>query len=211
MNDRFNELLPWYVNGTLVDTDRAWVEQHLAEHAEAREELAWFRALQSQLQHDAPVVPPSIGLARTLHLIRGDRPTFAERVSGVFAQLGMRPGLALAGLALVALQGGVIHELLRPEPGASVDDATQIRALDPPAAVAGPLLKLNFAPVAREVDIRLALVSVQGSLAGGPGPQGDYYVRVPAGRESESAEQLRDNAFVLRVTLATALPLLPSR
>jgi anti-sigma factor RsiW len=202
MSDRFNELLPWYVNGTLDDADRTWMEQHLAAHAEAREELAWFRSLQAQMRQDAPAVPQSIGLARTLRLIRGDRPTLAERFSGFFAALGMRPGLALAGLALMAVQGGVIHHLLQ----AGRDDSLEFRALGASGgASTGRLLEIRFAAGAREVDIRLALVSVQGSLAAGPGPQGDYLVRVPAGTEAASAEQLKANAVVRSVRLA-ALP-----
>jgi anti-sigma factor RsiW len=202
MSDRFNELLPWYVNGTLDAADRAWFEQHLAENAEAREELAWYRSLQTQMRQDAPAVPPTIGLARTLHLIRGDRPTLAERVTGFFASLGMRPGLALAGAALMAVQGGVIFNLMQQ----GHEDTVEIRAIGPSRAAAGPLLKLSFAPGAREVDIRMALVLVQGSVAAGPGPQGDYFVRVPAGTEATSVEQLKANKVVRSVTLAAAAP-----
>lgn len=205
MSDRFNELLPWYVNGTLDDADRDWVEQHLAEHPEAREELDWFRSLQTQMRQDVPAVSQTIGLSRTLQLIRGDRPTVAERFTGFFASLGMRPGLALAGVALMAVQGGAIHHLLQ----ARQDDSVEIRALGTPHAAPGPLLKLNFAPGTREVDIRLALVPVQGNVAAGPGPQGDYFVRVPAGTEAASVDSLKANAAVRRVTLAAALPKRP--
>lgn len=202
MNDRFNELLPWYVNGTLDESDRAWVERHLAEHPEARAELDWFRSLQTHIRQDAPAVAQTIGLARTLHLIRGDRPTLAERFTGFFASLGMRPGLALAGVALMAVQGGVIHHLMQ----SGQDEADQIRAIAPAGVASGPLLKLNFAPGTREVDIRLALVAVQGNVTAGPGPQGDYFVRVPAGTEAASVDALKANAAVARVTLAAALP-----
>jgi len=205
MNDRFNELLPWYVNGTLDESDRAWVERHLAEHPEAREELAWFRSLRTHIRQDVPAVPQSIGLARTLHLIRGDRPTLAERVTGFFASLGMRPGLALAGVALMAVQGGVIHHLMQ----SGKDETDQIRAIGPATVATGPLLKLNFAPGTREVDIRLALVAVQGNVTAGPGLQGDYFVRVPAGTEAASVDTLKANAAVTRVTLAAALPARP--
>ena len=205
MSDRFNELLPWYVNGTLDEADRVWVEQHLAEHPQAREELEWFRSLQAQMRQDAPSVGANIGLARTLHLIRGDRPTLAERLTGFFASLGMRPVMALAGVALMAVQGGVIYNLLQP----GQDDAAQVRALSTARVNGGPLLKLRFAPGAREVDIRLALVSVEGNVASGPGPQGDYFVRVPSGREGASAEQLKSNAAVSSVTVAPALPKRP--
>jgi Putative zinc-finger len=205
MSDRFNELLPWYVNGTLDDADRAWVEQHLAEHPEAREELDWFRSLQTQMRQDVPAVPQTIGLARTLHLIRGDRPTLAERVTGFFASLGMRPGLALAGVALMAVQGGVIHQLLQP----GQDDSAEVRALGTPRVETGVLLKLKFAPGTREVDIRMALVAVQGNVAAGPGPQGDYFVRVPASTEKASIDSLKANAAVSSVTLAVAPPKRP--
>lgn len=205
MSDRFNELLPWYINGTLDEADRAWMERHLAEHAEARDELEWFRSLQAQMRKDVPAVAPSIGLARTMHLIRGDRPTLAERVTGFFASLGMRPGLALAGVALMAVQAGVIHQLMQAER----DDTVEIRTIGTPRAGAAPLLKLNFAPGTKEVDIRLLLVSVQGNLASGPGPQGDYFVRVPAGTEVASVDELKSNRFVRSVTLAVALPQRP--
>ncbi len=209
MNEKFNELLPWYVNGTLGEADRQWVEQHLAAHPEAREELAWHQALQAHVQRDVPAVPASVGLARTLHLIRGDRPTVGEWITGFFASLGMRPGLALAGVALMAVQGGLIHHLLQPGDADRADDTMQIRAVGLGPTAAGPLLKLSFAPGAREVDIRLALVAVQGDVAAGPGPQGDYFVRVPAGTEAASVDQLKANRAVSSVSLAAALPKRP--
>ena len=47
-----------------------------------------------------------------MRLIQGDRPTLAERIGAFFGNFGMRPAMALAGLALVAVQGGVILNLL---------------------------------------------------------------------------------------------------
>jgi len=202
MSNRFNELLPWYVNGTLGDADRAWVEQHLAEHPEAREELAWYRSLQARVREDVPAVPPTIGLARTLHLIRGDRPTISERVSAWFGALGMRPGLALAGLAVMALQGGVIYQMVQAVP----EDRAEIRSPTRPPTVSGPVFRMSFAPQSTEADIRLLLVSVQGELVAGPGPAGEYFVRVPAGQEPISAERLKDSPFVQSVALLSGLP-----
>jgi anti-sigma factor RsiW len=205
MSDRFDELLPWYVNGTLADADRAWFEQYLAEHPQAREELAWFLSLQTRLRQDAPAVRPTIGLSRTLHLIRGDRPTPGERFTGFLAALGMRPSLALAGLALMALQGGVIHHLQQ----GSADETAQVRALSPAQAAVGPLLEVSFVAGAREVDVRLALVGAQGNVVAGPDSQGHYLVRVPAGRQAYSVERLEGNASVSSVTPAAGLPVRP--
>ena len=68
------------------------------------------------------------------------------------------------------------------------------------------MLKLNFAPDAKEAQIRHLLVSVQGRLAGGPGQLGDYFVVVPRGKEAAIAEQLKTNPIVSAVSLAPGLP-----
>jgi anti-sigma factor RsiW len=208
-DDRFDELLPWYVNGTLDDEERAWVDRYLVEHPDARAELAWYQSLQKRMRDNAPAVPATIGLAKVMTLIQGDRPTWAERVGGFFAAIfdgvGMRPTAALAALAVVAVQGGVIFNLLG-DARLAEEEAAEVRATRATPVTEGPLLKLNFAPDAKEADIRFLLISVQGTLVGGPGQLGDYYVRVPAGREAASAEKLKSNLLLQSVVLAPGLP-----
>lgn len=200
--ERFEELLPWYANGTLNAEDRAWVESYLKEHPEAGAELAWYRSLSARMHDSAPAVPATIGLARAMTLIRGDRPTFAERLSAFFGSFGMRPAAAFAGLAIFAVQGAIILNLLSP----ADDGVDGMRAARPTAVAEGPMLKINFAPDAKEADIRMLLVSVRGRLAGGPGQLGDYFVTVPAGKEAAIAEQIKSNPIVQAVTLAPGLP-----
>jgi hypothetical protein len=201
-NDRFAELLPWYVNGSIDAADRAAVDSYLAEHPEARSELAWYQSLQTRIKETIPAVPVTIGLSRAMNLIRGDRPTFAERVSAFFGGFGMRPGMALGLLAIIVIQGGVIANMMNQVR----EDAVEMRALRGQTVEEGPLVKVNFAPDARESDIRLLLVSVQGTLAGGPGQLGDYYIRVPAGKESQAAAKLKAQAIVQAVELAPGIP-----
>ena len=50
MNDRFRELLPWHVNGTLGRDEREWVEQYLVTHPELRAELSWYESLQNRMR-----------------------------------------------------------------------------------------------------------------------------------------------------------------
>lgn len=204
MNEnRFSELLPWYVNGTIGAEDRAWLESHVAANPEAKAELDFYRSLQSRMQESAPAVPATIGLAKVLHLIQGDRPTLAERARAFFfGEGGLRPALALAGLAVVAVQAGFIFSLSRE----AEDDAAAIRALRAQPVAEGPLLKLNLAPDAKEADLRFLLLSVQGSLAGGPGQLGDYYVRVPAGKEAAALDKLKASPIVQAAALAPGLP-----
>jgi len=201
-NERFAELLPWYVNGSIEAADRAWVDSYLAEHPDARAELAWYQSLQKRIHESVPAVPATIGLARAMNLIRGDRPTFAERFSAFFGNLGMRPGMALSALAIIVVQGGVIANMMNQVR----EDEVEMRALRAKDVQEGPLVKVNFAPDARESDIRLLLVSVQGTLTGGPGQLGDYYVRVPAGKEAQAAEKLKGKPIVQAVELAPGIP-----
>jgi hypothetical protein len=203
MKERFDELLPWYVNGSIGAEDRAFVEQYMTEHPEARDELSWYRSLATKMQEAAPAVPETIGLAKAMTLIRGDQPSLVERVSGFFGSvLGMRPAIALAGLAIFAVQGGVILNMM----STARDDATELRSLRASVSHDRPMLKLNFAPDAKEAEIRLLLMSVQGRLAGGPGQLGDYYVTVPEGKEQAAADQLKGNPIVQAVSLAPGLP-----
>jgi hypothetical protein len=202
MNERFEELLPWYVNGSLGAEDRAFVEGYLEQHPEVRGELDWYRSLQRRVQENAPAVPATIGLAKAMRLIQGDRPTFSERVGAFFGNLGMRPAYALAGLAIMAVQGGVILQLL----GETHDNADEIRALNAKRVEEGPMLKISFAPDAKEADIRLLMVQVRGELAGGPGQLGDYYLRVPAGSEAQALKQVQAAPIVQAAALAPGVP-----
>jgi Putative zinc-finger len=199
---RFEELLPWYVNGTLGDADRAFVERHLAEHPESKSELDWYRSLSARMQDNTPAVPATIGLGKVMTLIRGDQPTLSERIGAFFGSLGLRPAVALAGVAVFAVQGAVIFGLMRD----AREDAAEMRAIKATAVAEGPMLKINFAPDAKEADIRFLLMSVQGTLAGGPGQLGDYFVRVPAGKEAAIAAQLKSAPIVQAVSLAPGVP-----
>lgn len=202
MNERFEELLPWYVNGSLGDEERAFVDTYLKEHPEARSELEWYRSLQNRVQENTPAVPATIGLARAMRLIQGDRPTMAERICAFFSNFGLRPSYAMAAVAVVAVQGGVILNLL----GDARDNADEIRALHAVRVEEGPMLKVSFAPDAKESDIRMLVIQVHGELAGGPGQLGDYYLRVPAGSEAAALARVQAATIVQAAALAPGVP-----
>jgi hypothetical protein len=215
---RFDELLPFYVNGTLDAADRAWVDAYVREHPTAASELAWARSLRQRLQEDVPAVSSEVGLDRAMRRIRGERPV-AQRerrqepsslvdklragLAALLPQPMLRPAL-VGALALVAVQGAVILHMAASR---DADDSTQIRAI-PPGAVAdaGPYLKINFKGEARESEIRLLLVEVNGSLAAGPGQLGDYYVRVSAAKIDALRDKVRGSAIVDAVSVVDGLP-----
>jgi hypothetical protein len=213
MKARFDELLPFYVNGTLSEADRAWVDTYLREHPSANAELHWYESLRTKLQEDVPPVSSEVGLERAIRRIRTEGPapvlprraappSIFERVrewfESITPQAMLRPALAGA-VAVVALQAVVIVKM-------ADDDASELRAVRGSAVEHGPYVKLNFKPDAREADIRLLLVEVQGSLAAGPGQLGDYYVRVPEARVAAITDQLKRSGIVDAVAVVDSLP-----
>lgn len=216
---RFDELLPFYANGTLAEDECRFVETWLHEHPKSRAELDWYRSLQAKLLEDVPAVSSEVGLERAMARIHAERspqaarraapqqPALGERVRGWLAALLPQPLLkpALAGaLAVVVAQAVVIANL-----SGERDDSTEMRAVKPTIVDKGPFLKVNFKTDAREADIRLLLVQAGGSLAGGPTQLGDWYVRVPESRLAAVAEQMKSSPIVEAVAPVDALPVRP--
>jgi hypothetical protein len=214
MKPRFDELLPFYVNGSLAQEDREWVEAYLREHPKAEAELRWYQSLQTKLREDAPPVPADIGLERTMARIRAERPqserrtakppTLFETLRGWLASITPQPVLrpAFAGaLAVVAVQAIVIANLV-----VEKDESTELRAMRGSAIEQGPYLKVNFKADAREADIRLLLVEIHGSLAAGPGQLGDYYVRVPAAQLAAVEAKVKSSPIVEGLSVVDGLP-----
>ncbi len=213
MKSRFDELLPFYVNGTLGDADRALVENYLRQHPQAEDELRWLRSVQTTVQAEAVPASSEVGLDRVMERIRAERraaahqplPTSAvQRVRDWMSRLVPSPLLkpALAGaLAVIALQAVVISSLVGER-----DETSLIRAAPGSVVEQGPYVKLNFKPDAREADIRMLLVDVQATLAAGPGQLGDYYLRVPEARIAEVRARLGLSPIVEGVAEVDALP-----
>lgn len=221
MNTKLDELLPFYVNGTLHESERAWVDDALREHPKGRAQLDWYRSLQERLREDVPPVSSEIGMERALRRIRteGPMPQPARRAAEARSLLGrlgdwlgslvpqpmLRPAFAGA-LGVIALQAVLIAGLLAQR---DEDDTSELRAIQGSVAEQGPYLKLNFKADAREADIRLLLVEVQGSLAAGPGQLGDYYVRVPESRVQAVMDKVKASPIVDGVAVVDALPANP--
>jgi hypothetical protein len=204
MKQRFDELLPFYVNGTLPETDRNWVEAYLREHPKSAAELKWYESLQSRLREDVPAVSSEVGMERAMKRIRGERvqktaarpapsaSTWGERAREWLAALLPQPVLrpVLAGALVVVVAQAVVIANLATES----DDSSEIRATTLPLT-------------AREADIRFLLVEVNGSLAGGPGQLGDWYVRIPQAQLDAVTAKLKASGIVEAVAPVDALPI----
>ena len=214
MYNRFAELAPWHVNGTLSETDRRWVDAYVRDHPRAAAELEWYRSLQAKVKADVPEVSPDIGLDKLLARIDVEKRRAAERrtqraidrvldpIRSFVESLFLRPAYAYAAAALVVIQAGVIGGLVV-EQRQTEQEFSDYRSIAT-APASGPTLRVTFRSDARESDMRMALVDVGGTLVGGPGQLGGYVVRVPAERIASAAQALQANPAVEAVEIVEA-------
>jgi hypothetical protein len=211
MNDRLNELLPWYANGTISATDRSWVDAQLAAHPEVAAQLRWYQSLQGRIRENTPAVAPDIGFDRAMSMIRAEdriraarrdmQPSLGSRITDWLARFGLTPALAAAA-AIVVVQGSMMLGMM-----STMDEQwSEIRSLKGTAAPAAtPLLRVSFKPDTREEEIRLLLAGIGGSLVGGPGRLGDYYIR-PEGQAANALEKIKANAIIDSIAIVQQLP-----
>jgi hypothetical protein len=70
----FESLLPWYLNGTLTDRERALVAAYLEAHPEEDARVQWNALLRAGIKKQADDVPEDLGLDRVLAAVRPDIP-----------------------------------------------------------------------------------------------------------------------------------------
>ena len=157
-----NELLPWYVNGTLTGQEQREVMNHLETCERCRQEIAWLQKIRAQIKADKSAAPGEFGLNRLMRDIRREQAIPARKRSW------WQPALAAAAVIIV-VQGAVLMNLLsQPE---------SIVPLGGPVAE-GVVLQVRFHPEASEARIRALLQQVRGNIVGGPGALGVYRLRL---------------------------------
>ncbi|MFC5743534.1 zf-HC2 domain-containing protein [Dyella tabacisoli] len=181
-------LLPWLVNGTLQDNERALVEQHLAECAQCRREAEWQRTLQSA--HDAEA---DTDADATQAWQRMRRRVEEERV-------GRRAAVSKTGTHgwgrrrswwrwAVAVQASVILML-----------GVMLIQRNPPVAVYRTLgaaqpqsthLVVVFDPHVSEAQMRSLLRAGNARIVDGPTATGAYVLSVPTAGVANVREALR--------------------
>jgi anti-sigma factor RsiW len=128
--DDFAELLPAYVNGTLAGAEHTQVEAALAASVELRDELADIEAISAMVkagvQSDLAPVDAEMRLGRVLEQTQTSaqerpraftQPSIWQKFATWVATPNMRPAYAMALMALVVIQGGVLTQVLnQPKP-----------------------------------------------------------------------------------------------
>ncbi|MGL4234362.1 MAG: anti-sigma factor family protein [Casimicrobium sp.] len=215
MNEHIEQLLPWYVNGTLNPRERAEVERYLADHPEARADAQVLAKASLAMKASVAHIPETIGLDRALSAIRtetaqrgsktqtqGKRPSATQ--TGWLGALGswlgtswVQPAFAMA-LVVIGAQSFVLFNkggdeamLMRGAPATAGDAFAKDRAF----------LRVAFKPTATEGEIRVVLSGANASFYTGPNDAGEYVLSVVNNDAARALELLKASNIV-----ATANP-----
>lgn len=201
---RLEHLMPWYVNGTIGEGDRRWVEQMVREHPDARSLLTFDDCLRKV---DGDIrVPADDGLDDLMRRVRADKAARAQTEgeeswwARLLASLGPRPAYGFAA-ALILVQGAVIASLLLRDTGV---EYAETRSAAPPSSAAAPMLQVTFKPDATERAMRLLLINLGGRMVDGPSQLGDYVIAVPAERIETARQALEESGIVDAVRVRAA-------
>ena len=223
--ERFFELLPFYVNDTLGEADRAFVREMLAREPALQAQLDFHRAVQRQVRSEAEAT--LVGVARDVgyeHIAARLRPQAAQAAPSASPAVAVTPspsawqrlrdwfalpapgGWRLAqGLAMgLALGLGALIAV-----NVSRDEASQMRGTGSAATKSladGPLLRVTFRPEASERNLRMALVEARAIIVAGPTRLGDYYLKAAPGALVQARDALLKSGVAQQVDEVPGLP-----
>jgi hypothetical protein len=186
-------LLPWLANGRIEDSERAWLEQHVAECRACERELDALRTLQSVFLHSAPPRADTTASRRAEAGWKRLRPRLraepAPRVSpwrALQRQFALAPRWMGAAVMAQALALFVLaFALWRP---ASMAPAYRTLGATP---VASGNLVVAFDPQLAESRMRGLLRASEARIVDGPNDAGAYVLAVPPARVDMVRDALR--------------------
>jgi hypothetical protein len=211
---RAQELLPWMVNGRIEGRDAAWLDGHLAQCADCRDELAAQQRLRDAIAREPTVeFAPQAGFNRLWKRIEAE--AHGAQVTGAtaaadahddsFAALAAAtnvlptptrtlPWMRIAIFAQAAAIAVLCVALWRAPP---VSAPAYRTVTDPPVgpAIAGPVVKAIFDDQVRLADVKDILAASGLVVASGPSEAG-VYTLVP--RDAGSADIPADTLSRLR-------------
>lgn len=171
---RLEELLPFAVNGTLDEAERAELEAALEGDAELAAEMRFLEGVRDRVRaREVPNSPGEFGLARLKRAIAEEAPSAApaaanDNVVPLTRRTGFWKAAAVAACTLFAIQTAVV--ITAPE------DVVRLAGGGPAEPKKGPTLTVAFLPTATEADIRALLLEAGVEIVEGPSALGLYRV-----------------------------------
>lgn len=150
------ELLPWYVNGTLKNSELAQVKSHLESCTLCQQEVDFLRTMQQQVRDEQVDGPGEFAFKRLMSDIKKENSVQNKK------RPWWEPVLAVAAMLVIIIQTSVI--IMDPE--------------EDPITLLGKNqadIKVMFKPTANIATIGKALKSVNAKIHSGP-DQDNFYI-----------------------------------
>jgi len=188
------ELLPWYVNGTLDDDDRALVQAHLDQCPACREEVGALRAFAAEYAAADPASDPGPALDRLRERMLqrpadGNTPAQpATRPQPSPMPGRWMPWALAAEFAAIAILGVLL--------AAAYQRPAEYRTLGAPEATPRGDLVVVFDPRLPESEMRRILRDTGSRIVDGPTSTHAYVLQVPAAQQATALAALRSERGV---------------
>lgn len=199
-HQRFAELLPFFVNGTLGAEDRQWIEEYRSRHPESRNEQRFVEMLRDVSRNISSVVPESQRLERLLSEWKQTRaaPSLLQKLKSLFQAPIRIPAAAFAAFALLVVAQSVFI-------GSLVTDRYQETAFrgERPECISTPRIRVVFNPDAKHFEIMLLLRKLEISVQEGPSETGEFWLMVPKGRSVEEAQSMLRSSLLVEESMVT--------
>ena len=184
------ELLPWYVNGTLAEAERAAVQRHLTECLVCRRELDAQRSLQEMFEHSETVpLAPRQGLSTLMAKIDSQaRPEsgFMIRLRPLASHWRIAAAVAVLAIGAVAAVSLSVRDERREPLFRTLSSDNGVVVEDD-----APLLQVIFEDSVAEADARSILSGLRGRVIAGPSDTAAYTIEVDPSEVALSLETLR--------------------
>lgn len=174
MTDRnIEDLLPWYINGTLNDDERSAVEALLERSSDARKQHEILKALADQVQTEPVMEASELGWRRLQKDIRADKPSEQAATSPARSDGWWKQGVAIAAALVIALQVGILSQT------PATDTSTRLLSEGLPSLEQPHwLLQVEFKASAPWQQVSDVLSEIDGRVIDGPSGIGIVRVAV---------------------------------
>ena len=173
-----DELLPFYVAGTLDQEETARVEAYLSGNETAQKEVEMLRSIQATVKSQSfPQSPGEFGYKRLEKMIAQEPQIQAsnDNIESWWRPVGIAASFAAAFFALIAVQD------FAPSPSGFEVASGRIN-------VTGPIVQVIFQPDVTEAEIRSFFLEKNLVIVNGPSAIGLYYVEY--GNEEAGQQEL---------------------
>ncbi|WP_166881324.1 zf-HC2 domain-containing protein [Massilia mucilaginosa] len=184
------DLLPWFANGTLDESEAAEVRAHLRHCAQCAGAVAWQRQLQAAAPAEPSGLDPERALARLMPRLGPQHSAAPVKASGMRAWFGggWMPWAMAGQCALITV---LVIQMIAP-----VGKGEAYQALSNAAPAPAGTIVVVFQPDASLREVQRLLQASGARVVDGPTVTGAFVLSAPPGGQSSALAVLRADADV---------------